>query len=302
MAKKQVNIEELFMNVPEQLQDKPKVTTSTQMIPVNSHRFPLRGEILEPEHYSEEIDCINNMSEHDTCDIYINTEGGSLNTTMELLNAFDNTQGTVRANIVGNCMSAGSFIALRAHEVYVGDHIAFMIHSPSGMFAGRFEDVHAQSDFYKEFTSTFYNDIYQGFLTPEEIERTLEGKTFYMGAEEVKERLDKRQKYFEEKLEEMQEGDSGVLEDAEKMMVDLSSEGSTGDCPEDFFPELTEEDGWIYVSGAIQPPKCEFVEMACDDLIDAYTTKELAWCDESPAKYREITEDAYFKYKGHVPE
>lgn len=173
-----------------------------------SHRYKIRifGEITEPADYIEEINCLENMSEHDFCEITINSGGGNADGALAIIDAINNCEGMVHCHMVGTVASAATFIALSCHSWSIAPHSTFMAHSPSSGFGGKFQEQLNYTTHQSKWAEKFYKDIYAGFFTKKEIKKILEGYDYWLDTEEVAERfnrmIDKRTKQMEANNEE----------------------------------------------------------------------------------------------------
>lgn len=172
--------------------------TSTP-IPVWDHRIRLTGPVVDTTDYREELNLLETMSEHDQATIVINTEGGSLQTTLEFVSAIEGCQGLVKGYLAGEAHSAGSVIFLKCHTFELSRYAQMMIHAPSGGFLGKFSDTFRELDHFRKWVEFFYRDIYTGFLTEEEIVSVLNGSDIWLDAEQIHERLDNLIEYRQEK-------------------------------------------------------------------------------------------------------
>jgi ATP-dependent Clp protease, protease subunit len=158
----------------------------------NVHEFYLSGEIEGPEDYIEWFQTIRHSSANDIIKIYINSGGGRLDTTIQLLRALNETEATIIASVEGTCASAATMIFLQADNFEVSEYSMFMIHNYSGGFMGKGNEIHSQAIFERKWSTNFMRSIYEGFLTTEEIDRVIDGIDIWMDGTEVIKRLKKR--------------------------------------------------------------------------------------------------------------
>ena len=72
-----------------------------------------------------------------------------------------------------------------------------MVHYVSFGTGGKASDIKANVNHTLDFTANYFREIYQGFLTEEEINSCIEtGKEIWMQSDEIVDRLEKRQEYF----------------------------------------------------------------------------------------------------------
>ena len=76
------------------------------------HVIRINREIGEPNEWVDEISTIQNATPNDVLHITINSPGGSLYTTTEILSAMAQTQAHIVTEITGECCSAATLIFL----------------------------------------------------------------------------------------------------------------------------------------------------------------------------------------------
>ena len=173
---------------------------------INSVDVYLDGPIGEVAYYRELLNYMRSMEEGDELRIWIDTEGGLVDTAMAIIDAMENTDGDVVCIVNGKAFSAGSLIALRAPNLLIGNNATFMIHSGSfGTGRGKQGDVVEFVKFNKKYMENIMRDSYKFFLTDAEIDEMLMGKDFWFDTQETKERLENRLKLQEEFKKKAQE-------------------------------------------------------------------------------------------------
>jgi ATP-dependent protease ClpP protease subunit len=153
------------------------------------HEFYLSGEIGEPEDYIDWFDTIRNASAVDTVRIYINSGGGDLYTTLQFLRVMAETEAHIVTSVEGACMSAATMIFLHGDQQEVTPHSLFMFHNYSAGVFGKGGEMYDQLQFERRWSENFMNEVYSGFLTPEEISSMMHNKDIWMTSDEVVERL-----------------------------------------------------------------------------------------------------------------
>ena len=157
------------------------------------YEFYLSGDIGDPEDYIEWFDTIRNANPQDTIRIYINSGGGDLYTTLQFLRVFGETEATIITSVEGACMSAATMIFLHADQHEVTPHSLFMFHNYSAGVFGKGGEMYDQLQFERRWSENFMNEVYDGFLTTEEISSMLHNKDIWMTSDEVVERLNRAQ-------------------------------------------------------------------------------------------------------------
>ena len=153
------------------------------------HEFYLSGPIQDAEEYIEWFDVIRNAGSTDTIRIYINSPGGDLFTTLQCLRVMSDTPATVVCSVEGACMSAATMIFLHGHSQEVTPHSLFMFHNYSAGTFGKGGEMYDQLQFERTWSENFMTEVYEGFLTREEISSMLHNKDIWMGSDEVVKRL-----------------------------------------------------------------------------------------------------------------
>ena len=163
------------------------------------HEFYLTGKIDEADEYISVFDMIRHASEEDVIKIYVNSPGGDLFTALQFGRAMGDSDATIIVSVEGQCCSAATIIALAADMVELSNHCVWMCHNYSSGMIGKGHELHSQAEFERDWSIKLMKDIYDGFLSESEIQRMLNGADLWMGADDVMERLNKRQKRIQKK-------------------------------------------------------------------------------------------------------
>jgi len=165
----------------------------TQVIPVTIHHFYLTGEISdEVDRYVDMLNIIKTSEPHDKIFIYLNTPGGDLNTTIQIISAISKSPAEITTVIEGEVCSAGTFIFLSGDYYIVNDNCSFMIHNYSHGAIGKGGEVAKRVKFSEKYFKDLAHSFYKDFLTEEEIQAVCEDKDFWFGSVELIERLKQR--------------------------------------------------------------------------------------------------------------
>jgi ATP-dependent protease ClpP protease subunit len=156
------------------------------------HEVFLDDTIEEPSKYRELISLLVNASPNDKIHLFINSNGGHLDTAGAIISGILSSQAEVTAFLMGACHSAASLISMYCHAVHVYDTAYMMIHTASFGSSGNTPTVKAHTDFTIKQCENLMKDAYEGFLTAEEIKKVLNGIELWFNAEELKPRLKKR--------------------------------------------------------------------------------------------------------------
>jgi ATP-dependent protease ClpP protease subunit len=145
--------------------------------------------IKEAYLYTELINVLENSSSNDTIYIFINCQGGYVNTGVSILNAMDNCKARIITVLDGSACSMGSLIFLNSQEFVVHPHSELMIHNYSGGAIGKGNEMISSIKSSEKRFSKLLNDICHPFLSIEEIDRVIAGEDMWLISSEVEDRL-----------------------------------------------------------------------------------------------------------------
>jgi ATP-dependent protease ClpP protease subunit len=166
--------------------------------------YYLVEEIGEPQDYVDWFHDIRNSRDTDTIKIYINCPGGNLFTTIQFIQVLSETKAHVIVCVEGACMSAATLIFLMADEFILTDHSMFMFHNYSGGTEGKGGEMYHGMIYERKWAAKLFQEMYQDFLTPAEIVELLDDKDIWLDSKQVFERLQKRLKQDENKIQQPQ--------------------------------------------------------------------------------------------------
>lgn len=159
--------------------------------------YYLDGYIVEPSAYRELLYCLDSMQEHDTLTMHINSGGGRLDSSMQLVSAMNDCQGKVTAVVSGMAASGASLIALQAPNIIITPNSQMMLHNASYGVYGKEGEILSEVKFSEKYLDKVIHQAYDGFLTETEIKHLKIGQDFYFDSAEIMGRLEKRQKVYE---------------------------------------------------------------------------------------------------------
>jgi len=165
---------------------------------VSRHDLYLTGEIGSADQYTDWFELIRNAGKTDIINIHINSYGGDLFTSIQLMRCIQESDGIITASVEGACMSAATMVFLQAQTFEVSEHAAFMFHNYSGISVGKGGEMYAQVSFEKKLFDKMMKKVYSGFLSEEEITDILEGKDLWLDGDEVVTRLKAMKKEVEQ--------------------------------------------------------------------------------------------------------
>lgn len=158
----------------------------------------------DPSDYRYEIDVIRNSTPNDIINLHINGPGGAVFTATSIIKAMEESQATIVGHLSGLCCSAHTMVFLACDEYVVPDDVQFMVHTSSSGTYGKESDMFQYANHYNTTNKERMYKHYRGFMTDKEIEECINGKDFWMDAEEVILRLEARKNgETEQALEEL---------------------------------------------------------------------------------------------------
>lgn len=204
-----------------QAQPKPVYSYATG----HTHQLHLKTPIKDPEEYVEWVQIIRGASENDRIELHLNTPGGDIYTAIELLHAFACCDAHIHVVCSGIVASAGTVLMTVGDSFEVNPHTTFMFHNYSGGTMGKGNEMAIKIEYERTWSQKFMHDIYEGLLTEEEIDDLLDGRDYWMSAEDVSERLEAMVEKRNEKIMAMLEIMSEEAEDGSEELT----EGTTND-------------------------------------------------------------------------
>ena len=190
------------------------VSVETVTHSYNVVRIFLQGEIDSIEHHMDQIEAIRDAQEGDLVEVYcISNRGGYIDTIVPLCNALATTPAHTVCYVEGHNSSAGTFPAMIAQEVHVGAYASFMLHCAQGGGGyGTLVNNAESARFFEKQYSQLLEDVYYGFISPEEAKALHEGRELYLDSEAIRERLQRRAELLEAEAME----DEGDVEEGEE--------------------------------------------------------------------------------------
>ena len=148
----------------------------------------------EPKYYDEVVALLSTASEEDTITFNINSNGGYVSSLAMLLTWKSMCKAYQIHVLSGNASSAASaFFLSNADEYVVSDMASMMIHEYQTSNGGSNSNVIKQATHTAKENEKFIRNCYEYFLTEVEIEDTLKGVEHYLSADEIRNRLEKRE-------------------------------------------------------------------------------------------------------------
>ena len=168
-----------------------------------THRLHLKGPVTDPEHYVEWVELIRDAGEHDTIEFHINSPGGNVYSAIELIHAFAETDAHIHVVLTGIVASAGTILMTVGDSFEINPWTTFMFHNYSGGTIGKGNEMAIKMDYEREWSKMFMHDVYEGLLSTDEIDQLLDGRDFWLSAQDVGERLGNMIEHRQEKAADM---------------------------------------------------------------------------------------------------
>jgi ATP-dependent protease ClpP protease subunit len=162
-------------------------------------KIPLDENIREAKYYRTVLQGIESLGEGDVVLMKINSYGGQLDGAIAIINAIDNTDADVHAEIDGVAASAASLIALASPSISVSPYATMMVHSATFGAFGKQSDVISHASFVDKQVRVLMHSVYRDFLTDKELEEVIMGKEMWFDAEEIVRRLEIRSQMQEKR-------------------------------------------------------------------------------------------------------
>ena len=156
------------------------------------HDFYMSDSIGPPTDYMNWLHIIRNSRANDVIRIHINSPGGDLYTTVQLVDAIKGSNANVIGCVEGQCASAATIVFLACDAYYVSPYSMFMFHTYSAGMFGKSSDIYSKIEFKRKFTDFLFEDTYEHVLTKAELDKMKSGTDIWIDAEEMAVRLNNR--------------------------------------------------------------------------------------------------------------
>ena len=193
----------------------------------------------EPKYYDEVVALLSTASEEDTITFNINSNGGYVSSLAMLLTWKSMCKAYQIHVLSGNASSAASaFFLSNADEYVVSDMASMMIHEYQTSNGGSNSNVIKQAIHTAKENEKFIRSCYEYFLTEAEIEDTLKGVEHYLSADEIRERLQKREQI---KAQRQSQDEQDVFDSIEQQALDSLSDDELQEELDGLIKELKKE-------------------------------------------------------------
>ena len=193
----------------------------------------------EPKYYDEVVALLSTASEEDTITFNINSNGGYVSSLAMLLTWKSMCKAYQIHVLSGNASSAASaFFLSNADEYVVSDMASMMIHEYQTSNGGSNSNVIKQAIHTAKENEKFIRSCYEYFLTEAEIEDTLKGVEHYLSADEIRERLQKREQI---KAQRQSQDEQDMFDTIEQQALDSLSDDELQEELDGLIKELKKE-------------------------------------------------------------
>ena len=155
------------------------------------HHFYLDFPIEEPEPFYDFFTTLRTSTQEDVVFLHINSQGGSVATMTQVISAIKSSPSTVIGVAEGEVSSAAAMIFFSCHGFQVADYAQFLVHNGMGGYIGKPHDHLAAADSHHMRTKKWMKGVLSPFFSKKEIKQVMNGREFYLDADEVVERLQK---------------------------------------------------------------------------------------------------------------
>lgn len=148
---------------------------------------------IEDVDYYDEFSYVmtHEIQEGDKVNLYISTPGGYVHAAMYIIDAIMECKAPVVGILSGHVASAGTMISMACDNLVVNPHASFMIHNYSAGFYGPGHTIEADFKFTHKHIQDFAREMYEFFVTDEELDEIFAGKDMYLKSYEIQERWEK---------------------------------------------------------------------------------------------------------------
>lgn len=152
---------------------------------------------VSPSYYRGIVSMLMGATEDDTVILMFNSPGGMLSGLLTLLEGVKMTEATTMAVLIGECSSAASILALHCDSIFVSESATMLAHDISYGTGGKGSDVLSHVQHVSKTSEKLLRKTYEHFLSAKEIDEMLNGRQIFLDSDEIKERLEQKEKALE---------------------------------------------------------------------------------------------------------
>ena len=164
-------------------------TEQTVAVSTEKIHFYISKRIASPDNYIPMIHRIVEAPMGSTVNIHLNSRGGNIDSTVQIVAAMRASKARVVTSVEGIVASAAAILFLAGTERLVSDHSTLMLHSFSAGLYGKGHELTSGLGAIKAQFEGMMADICIPFITKRELDSIREGKDYYFQADEIRERL-----------------------------------------------------------------------------------------------------------------
>ena len=150
-------------------------------------------DIENSQEFHEEFYTMRQASEGDLVNIYMDSMGGACSTISTFEHIKSKSSAHFHGILQGKGFSAGSAIFLLCDTHEVGELSEMMIHTSQQGMRGHSDEIQEFGNQSARTARIMMEKVYKDFLSEEEIEQCLIGKSIWLDATQIKDRLAKRE-------------------------------------------------------------------------------------------------------------
>lgn len=165
----------------------------------------LYGVIEDASQFIGAQEVLRAAGDGDLVEVHLSTPGGSMDATDTFIQAMHECEGRVIVRATGGVHSCGSIILMHANEFTLSQNFNMLIHNGFTGTAGDLNKFAAAAKHNIEYMTAVLREVYEGFLTPEELDAMIEGKDFWLDGKEFMRRWNMRQELFQARMENAQQ-------------------------------------------------------------------------------------------------
>lgn len=163
------------------------------------HDVFIDADIRQPSAYRDLVSMLFSAGPEDTVHIFINSNGGQLDSALSIIEGLKHTQASVTAFMLGACHSAASIIAMHCHNVVVLGGAYMLVHTSTFGSYGNSNNVKNHTGFAVKQIERLLDETYEGFLTKDELSNVKSGVELWFGADDIRKRMVNRAKLLDAK-------------------------------------------------------------------------------------------------------
>lgn len=152
---------------------------------------------VQPSYYRGVVQMLMDAHEDDVVIFMCNSPGGYLSGLQSLLEAIKMTEATTIAVLVGQVASAASIFALHCDQIFVTDSANLLAHNISYGTGGKGSDILSHVQHVSKTSEKLLRKTYEHFLSKTEIDEMINGREIYLDSDEIKQRLEQKEKALE---------------------------------------------------------------------------------------------------------